>query len=212
MNAATGFFHLPILLLASGFERLMKTVICCHHLKATGEFPGRDAFPSGRRGHDLVWLLSQVTHKCFSDDYLCGVPAARIDIEFLRNDAKLRRIVQVLSDFGQSARYYNLNVVLGSDDPGSSPDDECQKLEMEILQEDPSWPQRIGESSQSDAVHRQINAKLTVQCEKLARSLSRLFTIGGLGEVAKQISPHTHHFLNLMDDQLGTTNYKAIQI
>ena len=212
MDGSTDFFHLPILLLASGFERMMKTVICCHHLETTGEFPKRAVFPKGRRGHDLVLLLNQITRDCFSDDYLARIPAAKTDIEFLRNDPKLSAIVQILSDFGQSARYYNLNVVLDEQDPGASPDDEWQKLEMEVLQEDPSWTSRIGDPKQSDAIHDQINRELTVQCEKFARALARLFTIGGLGSQAKQISPHTHHFLFLMDDQLGKTDYESIHV
>ena len=212
MNAATDFFHLPILLLASGFERMMKTVICYHHLETTGEFPNRDRFPQGRRGHDLVWLLNEITSKCFSDAYVSHIPAARADIEFLRNDAKLRRIVEILSEFGQSARYYNLNVVLGSVDRGPSPDDEWQRLEMEIMHEDSSWTDRIGDPSQSNTIHREINTELTVQCERLARSLSRLFTIGAFGPLAKQISSHTSHFLGLMDNELGLTDYGTIRI
>lgn len=212
ITGATDFFHLPILLLASGFERLMKTVICCHGLETTGDYPDRGVLPKGKRGHDLVWLLDRVTQRCFSDAYLERIPAARTDIEFLRNDQKLAKIVRILSDFGQSARYYNLNVVLGEADPGPSPNDEWQKLEMEVLQEDPSWVSRIADPKQSDAVHRQINTELTVQCEKLARSLSRLFAIGGLGAQAKQISPYTFHFLGLMDEQLGKTDYEKIHI
>ncbi len=212
MDGSTDFFHLPILLLASGFERMMKTVICCHHLETKGHFPRRSVFPNGRRGHDLVLLLNHITRDCFSDAYLSRIPAARSDIAFLRGDPKLSAIVQILSDFGQSARYYNLNVVLGEQNPGPSPDDEWQKLEMEVLQEDPSWTSRIGDPGEIDAIHRQINSALTVQCEKLARALARLFTIGGLGSQAKQISPHTHHFLFLMDDQLGKTDYDSIHI
>lgn len=212
MGRATDFFHLPILLLASGFERMMKTVICCHHVETTGSFPNRSAFPKGKRGHDLVWLLNQITHRCFSDEYLARIPAARADIAFLRSDPKVTKIVQILSDFGQSARYYNLNVVLGADNPGPSPDHEWQRLEMEVLQEDSSWAERIADPKQSDAIHRQVNRQLTVQCERLARSLCRLFTIGGLGELARQISPHTHHFLFLMDHQLGQTDYETVRI
>ena len=212
IDGSTDFFHLPILLLASGFERMMKTVVCCHHLETDGEFPRRTVFQKGRRGHDLVLLLNQITQDCFSDDYLARIPAAKTDIEFLRNDQKLSAIVQILSDFGQSARYYNLNIVLNEQDPGPSPDNEWQKLEMEVLQEDTSWTSRIGEPKQSDAIHDQINSGLTVQCEKLARALARLFTIGGLGSQAKQISPHTHHFLFLMDDQLGKTDYESIHV
>lgn len=212
MTGATDFFHFPILLLASGFERMMKTVICCHHLETTGDYPDRRVFPKGKRGHDLVWLLGQITRRCFSDEYLARTPAASADIQFLRNDPKLAKIVRILSDFGQSARYYNLNVVLGESDPGPSPDEEWQRLELEVLQEDPFWASRIADPKQSNAVHRQINTELTVQCERLARSLSRLFTLGGLGAQAQQISPHTFHFLGLMDHQLGKTDYEKVHI
>jgi len=160
----------------------------------------------------LVLLLKNITQQCFSDDYLFRIPVAKSDITFLRNDPKLSRIVKILSDFGLSARYYNLDVVLGKPSPGPSPDDEWQKLEMEVLQEDPSWITRIGDPKESDAIHALVNKKLTIQCEKLARSLARLFTIGGLGSQAKQISPHTFHFLYLTDDKLGSTDYKNMHI
>ena len=212
MSGATDFFHLPILLLSTGFERMMKVVVCCHHYGLHGAFPARDCCPSGSRGHDLVWLLEAITERCFSDEYLAQVPAARDDIAFLRADRRLLALVQILSDFGQSARYYNLNVVLGEEQPGLSPDDEWQRLEMEILQDDPTWKQRITNPGQLPGVYEQINRELTVRCERLARSLSRLFTIGGLGDLAKQISPHTHHFLFLTDFALGATDYDTLTI
>ena len=83
---------------------------------------------------------------------------------------------------------------------------------MEVLQEDPSWASRIADPAQSQAVCDQINRELTVQCEKLARALARLFTVGALGSLAKQISRHTHHFLFLMDDQLGKTDYEDLHV
>lgn len=212
MNGATDFFHLPILMLASGIERFMKTIICCHHLSTEGEFPKKNIFLKGRSGHDLILLLDHIINKCFSEKYVSQIPAAKKDIDFLRNNTKIKRIVQILSDFGQSARYYNLNVVLGYSDPGPSPDEEWQKLEMEILKEDPQWTEKIADPSQSASNHAYINTNLTVNCEKLIRSLSRLFTIGGLGDYANSISVHTHHFLFLNDSQLGKTNYENIHI
>ncbi|MFC1736986.1 hypothetical protein ACFL1X_12790 [Candidatus Hydrogenedentota bacterium] len=218
MDGSTDFFHLPILLLSSGFERMMKVVICCHYLKVTGEFPDRSAIskkPQKKKStptHDLKCLLERITQLCFSDDYLSRVPAAKDDIEFLRTDDRLTRMVTILSEFAQSARFYNLNVVLGDASPGPSPDDEWQKLEMELLKDDPLWTERISDPKQSDAIHAQVNKELTFQCEKLARSLSRLFTIGGLGAQAKKISSHTHHFLFLSDNDLGMTDYEKITI
>ncbi len=216
MNGESDFFHMPILLLSSGLERLMKVVICCHYLQIKGQFPDRSALSkkSGSKNptHDLTWLLKRITQDCFSNEYLSQIPAAKHDIEFLRNDKRLRRLVEIMSQFAQSARYYNLNVVLDDADPGPSPDEEWQKLEMEVLQDDPNWVERIANPKQSTAIHCLINRKLTVHCERLTRSLSRLFTIGGLGDLAKQISPHTHHFLFLMDKDLGTTDYGSVRI
>lgn len=212
ISGGNDFFHLPILLLATSFERLMKTIICCHHLSTKGEFPNRDIFPRGRHGHDLIFLLDFITKECFSDEYIEKIPAARQDINFLRNNKKLRRMVQILSDFGQSARYYNLNVVLGETKPGPSPDDEWQELEMEILKESPNWMEDIQDPKKCDETHKKINIKLTKYCEMLARSLSRLFTIGGLGDEAKRISSYTHDFLFLSDEKLGKTNYETINI
>ncbi len=218
MNGAIDFFHLPLLLLSSGFERLMKVVICCHHLRTTNAFPGRREFskkPQAKHPtptHDLTWLLDKIVRTCFSDEYLSQVPAAMADIEFLRTDVRLRRIIDIMSQFAQSARYYNLNVVFDDPEPGPSPDDEWQKLEMEVLQDDPMWMKHIADPKQTNAIHLLINRKLTVHCERLARSLSRLFTIGGLGQLAKQISPHAHHFLSLMDDDLGVVDYESVRI
>jgi len=190
----------------------MKVIICCHHAEVEGEFPSRAIFPRGKKGHNLLHLLGMITNGCFSDPYLERVPAAKTDIKFLRTDAERRTVVQILSDFGQGARYYNLNMVLGQDDPGPSPEEEWQKLEMAILKRDKNWTEKLADPSQSGAIYSEINARLTVQIERFGRSLSRLFTIGGLGQLAKQISSHTHHFLFLMDDQLGKTDYETIRL
>jgi hypothetical protein len=214
MSGETDFFHLPILSLSSGLERLMKVVICCHHLETKGEFPDRGVL--SKRGknptHDLTWLLDQITTDCYSDEYLSQTPAAEASIKFLRTDDKLRRIVEIMSQFAQGARYYNLNVVLGDADPGPSPDDQWQRLELEALKNDPAWADRIVDAKQSHTIHCQINRELTVHSERLTRALSRLFTIGGLGVLPKQISCYTHHFLFMTDKDLGATDYESVRI
>ncbi|MBU2623422.1 MAG: hypothetical protein KKD92_14010 [Proteobacteria bacterium] len=45
------------------------------------------------------------------------------------------------------------------------------------------------------------------QVERIMRALSRLFTIGGLGDLAKKLSYPTYHFLMLSDSQLGKAEY-----
>ena len=105
-----------------------------------------------------------------------------------------------------------LGLFYGEEDPGPSPEDEWQRLEMEILRnDDPTWKTRLT-GDRLPGVYQDIYRELTVWCERLARSLSRLFTIGGLGDLARQISPNTHHFLFLADSDLGTTDYAALVI
>lgn len=213
MDASADFFHLPLLLLSSGFERMMKAAICCQYLDKHGTFPeGTKFFTGGKRGHDLVILLDRITRECYSDDYLSRVPAAQVDVGFLRDDERLKRVVQILSDFGKAARYYNLDVVLGEEQAGRSPEAEWQRLKLDVFQEDPDWAGKISDLKLYSTVQKQLNRELTIHFERWARSLSRLFTIGGLGKQAKQISPHVHHFVGLRDSDLGETDYSAISI
>ena len=130
----------------------------------------------------------------------------------MKNDEQLKSIVRILSDFGQSSRYYNLNVVLGIKNDVLSPDMEWNKLENTIFKEDPRWSEKIHDPSQAQALFLEANKKLTIYCEQLARSLSRLFTIGGLGDFAYKISGYTNHFLLLMDKDLGKTDYGSIEL
>jgi len=88
----------------------------------TGEYPSRSVFAAGKKGHDLMRLLKAATQRCYTPGDLARVSTAQDDLHYLCNDAKLRRMVRILSDFGLAARYYNLNVVLNEANPGPSPD------------------------------------------------------------------------------------------
>jgi len=48
-NDRTDFYHIPMLLLSSGLERLMKVLICCHYLETTGTFPDCSVFSKNQR-------------------------------------------------------------------------------------------------------------------------------------------------------------------
>lgn len=202
-NGPSDFAHLPILLLASGFERMMKVILCCHHLEVNGSFPtSRKFWEAGAQGHNLENLLEAIIQKCFFNNYVGRIPVAQDDVEFL-SDAKTKSFVRILSDFGIAARYYNLNVVQGEANPGPSPDKEWHKLKLEVLQGNPAWVSLLLDVPSGNAVYKVVNEQLTIRCEMFARALARLFTIGKLGSVARRISSSTKHFLNLRDDQLG---------
>lgn len=206
ISGANDFYHLPMLTLASGFERLMKTIICLHYFRETGKFPRRSVFPSGVRGHDLVWLLSKITNECFGREYIEGRKAASDDIGYLRNDAQLHELIKVLSDFGQSARYHNLNIVLDVRVTTSSPEHQWDKLEGLMLKEDEDWAHQWIATDLNE-LYEKIGTRLISRLERFARALCRLFTIGGLGPEAAQYTGIIAPFLFLSDDKLGTRSY-----
>ncbi|MDP2895912.1 MAG: hypothetical protein Q8Q12_05045, partial [bacterium] len=207
IDGANDFYHVPIQLLASGLERFMKCIICFHYLGTKGEFPARDVFPAGKKGHNLVWLLKKIAMDCFSDSYLSNIPAARDDIAFLRSDRQLREVVHILSDFGESARYYNLNIVLSDNNPGDSPERKWQQLELQIAKEDPGWAKELTDGKGISRTYQRVTSRVTAHCERLVRGLSRLFTIGGLVEEAKRNTSYVKDFLYLRDEDLGTKDY-----
>ena len=207
IDGANDFYHVFMLTLASGFERLMKVIICFHIVETTGTYPKKYPWRAYKKGHDLVFLLNFITEKCFSEEYLDKIPIARKDIEYLRNNQQLREYVMILSNFGQAARYYNLDIVEGNEPKTFSPDDEWAKLESSILQENPEWEKESLTNRSLAKTYNHINTEIIIRFERFARALSRLFTIGGLGDKAKRFSCAVHPFLMLSDDKLGNTIY-----
>ncbi len=201
INGANDFYHLPVLSLANGFERLMKTIICFHALCINGNFPNKTPWPRGNKGHDLVYLLNKVTRECFSKEYL-KLPCAKTDIEYLCDDFLFRKIIRILSEFGQRNRYYYLDIVLNKQKSTSSMEQQWKQLEFDILGKNKDWQRKIKEDD-IDKYYQEINREIVILLEKFARALTRLFTIGGLGDEAKRYTGYILPFLRLRDDQLG---------
>ena len=65
LDLANDRFHVPMLLLASGSERLLKATICLRIHEEEGKYPTQFPWPRGRGGHNLVPLLEMVLDSCF---------------------------------------------------------------------------------------------------------------------------------------------------
>ena len=208
IDGANAFYHPLMMTLASGIERLMKVIICFHTLDSTGEFPSFYPWEKKRKGHDLVFLLDHITENCFSAEYLTNIPVAKKDIEFLKTDQHVSELIRILSAFAQSTRYYNLDLIKGQKHH-DSPKAEWLKMELLVLSEKPDWQKFIATDLNLHETYKHINKEIVVRFEKFVRALSRLFTIGGLGQKAKQYSVAVFPFGCLSDDQLGTTNYEG---
>jgi hypothetical protein len=207
LSGADDFAHLPVLLLADGFERLLKIIWCLDYLHRQGEFPDHRTYNEHCKHHKVTELLDQVTNIARQWDYSEQSEAARIDMEFLENDADLRQIVGLLEKCADAGRYYNIDVIIGS---RRSPDDDpvclfywyCSDvLSRRPERQDRTTANNLRQRTEQDI--RYVNRQMTVLLQRFARALCRMFTLGRLGQPAQQMTGIIGTFLRLRDQDLG---------
>lgn len=196
------FYHLPQQLLASGLERLLKCYFCLVHEARYGQFPDTRFLKA--IGHDLLTAKEKLVDSYFSAN---GIPLLEQDLDFLKHDSLLDEIIHILSEFGKMARYYNLEIVTGSNKPPIDPKMEWERLETKI--EDPS-PYLTPDCM--EALHRdyypRVNAKIVAKLERFVRAVSMQFTLGKHGGKLQQLSPSVFVFIMLEDEEFGTKDYR----
>ena len=206
ISGANDFYHVPILYLSSGFERLIKCLICLSLMDDNGELSDVPFEKSSRKGHDLIYLLDKLLSICAKKNYASKFTAAKADIEFLRKDKTLREIVTILSDFGQGARYHNLDIILNGTSKYKDPKLAWDTIEMTIVQMKGRDLNELAKISTNE-IYEEINRDIIIILEKFTRALARLFTLADFGDLAKQVSPLVYNYLFLMDKDLGTKKY-----
>ncbi|MCL7744309.1 hypothetical protein LV476_05000 [Guyparkeria hydrothermalis] len=206
LHGGNDFYHLPLLTLASGFERLMKVTLSFRFLETEGRFPGIKEIPVGRNGHDLTFLLELVKKKCFLPGYVGHIPVAKEDWDYLESDRFLS-FLEALTRFGKSARYYHVDVVLGKDPDSLPPEREWEAIETSIFLSRDDLVQEMDENPASRNIYRELNSEMVVIGERFARSLARLYTIGRIGSEAKAHMAHLSPFWGLKDSELGRSSY-----
>jgi len=209
INGSNDFYHPPILLISSGFERLMKCILCLRHLHIEKKYPpSRHLIKcGGKKGHDLSELLQHIIDICEETDYGAKRPAIRDDMNFLIKNLRLHNIIQILSDFAQGGRYYYLDTVTNGNSGFDEPGDKWQELETEICLENKEIKKLMKDPKKADEMYIEINKILIIYLERFARALCRIFTLGALDKIAGQCYSYISDFLNLMDENLGKTDY-----
>ena len=205
---STTFYHLPHQLMASGFERLMKSYLALVHKGRHGTFPNRATMKS--LGHNLEDLLERIRTQCYGGTHR---PLVADDYHFIANDPILKECIRILSLFGQQGRYYNLDIVAGATRPPIDPKSEWQGLESSV--EDPVPYLNDPELMYHDYFPR-VHSLLIGKMERLIRAIALQFTLGGhadpSGELRSLFIVCTD-FSNLRDDEFGTIDYRrSVQI
>ena len=82
IDMTTDFYDLPLILLASGLERLCKTALAFWKLEKEHVFPSRREMMD--YGHDVKELANEVLNTCFDASYL-DRQATKEDKKFLES-------------------------------------------------------------------------------------------------------------------------------
>jgi hypothetical protein len=208
LSGANDFYYGPLGLLAQGFERLMKVVICLGQMETKGTLPTSREMK--KYGHNLTALADAIVDFSERTGYADSRPAARLDIDFMTSDKQLRELLAVLRDFGEWGRYYNLDALLNRTGHAATRDDPAasfQRIESRILQHQSDWIAKI-QGREFENAYSRVKAELVATLQRLARTLCRMFTLGPLGDRGPRLQPVIRVFLFLRDEDLHTVPRK----
>ena len=206
INEENDFYHLPFLLLSSGFERLMKCIMCLKYYKENKIFPSLKKIKGNTNGHDLMYLKNKVIKDCISKSITFTKEVTKKDYEYISNDKNLDKLIEVLSKFGQYSRYYNFDIVIGKGSPKDNVEVNWQNYELELIKD--RMDLITAYKKNEYIAYEYINNQIIIKLEKFARALVRQFTLGDLGNEAKTYTGVIDPFLFLKDDELGKRDYK----
>jgi hypothetical protein len=145
----------------------------------------------------LEQALGEVTRpEVFGDTWINGPPAGRADQQFLTADPLYRRQIAILTHFGKSGRYSNLDIITGQTEQGEDPISAWKRLEIELLDH--------GEMASS---YPKVTARMVGSLERGFRALARWFTLGGGRLEGRQHSGLVTPFVRLMDSDIGRTEW-----
>jgi len=207
LDLANDFYHLPFQLVSSGFERLMKCHICFGYHEKNHSYPNSKYLKKcgGRNGHDLGELKNNILKSYFS---IHSVPVLKDDYDFLSNDKYLEKLVYLLSEFGKYARYYNLDVVTSAAKPSIDVKSIWEDYESSIVTSSPELFKKFEDFEFQKEVLDSIQREIIRKLEQFVRAITRQFTIGKLGDKAKQFSSIFYPFIMLRDEELGSRDYR----
>ncbi|MGB2808579.1 MAG: hypothetical protein WBC22_12620 [Sedimentisphaerales bacterium] len=207
IDSENDFYHLPFQLVSSGFERLMKCHICLGYHEQNGAYPESKYLKQcgGRNGHDLVKLKNKILSDFFSTN---NIPALTEDHVFLTSDNELENLIALLSEFGKYARYYNFDVVTSATKPSIDVKSLWADYENSVIHSNPDLLDKVTSYEFTNEVFQAVNREIIIRFEKFVRAIGRQFTMGRLGAKAMQFSSTLNPFIMLMDDLLGSKDYR----
>lgn len=177
--------YVPIQLLSSSLERLIKCLLCIILLKENGGFEEEPFKIKKRKGHKLDYLLDRLIKVITNTKYMKNFSIGKSDIKYMQEDIALKQIVKSLSDFGLGARYYNLDIVLNGESEYKSPIEEWDRIEMTILYATRGFDEAT--NIPHDAIMLETQKDIIKVIDKLFNIIGKLLKLAGLGDIIKKL-------------------------
>lgn len=193
-------YHLPLLLLAGGLERLFKATLWLDRWHRTGR--GLSVGELRGLGHDLERLLEDILEHCFTEAHRDRA-ITREDFAFLRQNDLFRLLLRTLSEFAsRQGRYHNLNLLGGEPLTYRDPRETWKRLERLVLARNPGLVELLDEGSIEEG-YEGINAEFVASLEWGVRAIARLYILGRFEHEGAMVAGDLWDFAALLDNQLG---------
>lgn len=194
-----------LLVLSTGFERLMKVLLCLRSFNDAGQFLSEKALR--KYGHDLMILRDDVYRDCFPE-HISLPEVVEEDRDFMLNDPLLNAVLRVLSDFAVRDRYLYMNGINNPVAQGEWLDQRWEEVEAMTASKEERL--RMVTEDRLDELKNQAIGSIMVCLERFLRALVRTTTHTGLQGKARSMGTGIWDFLTMQDEQLGQKRYEII--
>ena len=198
IDYSNDFYFLPLLLLSQGIERFLKSYIIAYKIENEEE----NLFPENLRTHSLVKLLDIIKQ----DFYVIGSRDTDIKDEQYLSNTYLNKLLDILSDFGNNGRYYNINHLINSNN--ISPISRWEKLEQDLIPLTGEKYLKLTDINTKNNYYKRVNNKIIIIIEKFLSILSRQHIFGRTSKVfLGSTIANFSTFEYMYDENYGKTDY-----
>jgi len=197
--------HVTLQLLAAGFERLLKILILLKEKYLNGDFPeleiAKKQFNQYNGGHGIGKMLAELIKYSEGVEEMRNIPMIEDDIRFLKEDGNFAILIEIITEFAISQRYFYIDViVLNRENSASNP---FEKFTSFVY----SFNKGVDTNNLSYEEEDKLAIKNSIICIEMGvRAISRFFT-HGLGDLGRQYYGDFSSFILLKEKDLGSLNY-----
>ncbi len=208
LNEQTSFVsnnHVPLQLLSSGFERIVKILLLLKENHLTGNYPelqkAKNKFNNYDNGHGIEKILDELIKYSKDVDIMQRVPMVKEDLNFIEKNKSFREFLKIITEFSIKQRYYYIDtIILENPNQTFNPFENFKKFIYSF-----------GSGTDLTQLTYQQEERLFIQgaivcIEKGVSAISRFFT-HGLGDFGKQFYGDFSSFILLSDKDLGKLKY-----